>query len=98
LGANLNAKSKSKQTALHFVAATKGDASCAEALIKSGANRSLKNVSGETALDIAKENAKPEIVRLLEDPATYPAVVVAQASARDDDARSKKNACCCTVS
>ena len=34
--------------------------------------------SGETALDIAKENAKPEIVRLLEDPATYPAVVVAQ--------------------
>merc|ERR1740139_983086 len=54
-GAKLNAVNNRKNTALHW-AARNGRAPCVASLLRAGADASLKDVGGHTALDLAKGN------------------------------------------
>jgi len=53
-------------TALQLTVAINDPALCAEPLVKAGADTSLKNEDGYTALDYAKQSNNVEAVRLLE--------------------------------
>ena len=61
----------------------------------------LAPTGGETALDIAKENGKAEVVRLLADPTAYTAQGhgVRSDGGRGEQAHARPGArACCTVS
>ena len=53
-------------TALQLTVAINDPALCAESLVKAGADTSLKNEEGYTALDYAKQSNNVEAIRLLE--------------------------------
>lgn len=53
------------RTALHY-AAEKGYTTLAEALVHKGADSSIRDGAGQTALDLARENHSDAIVQLLE--------------------------------
>ena len=73
--------SRNGETALHY-AARYGRASCVESLLKAGADTSLKDKDGKTALDLAYKNTEPEVVRLLRpDPAGHAAYLIENAPA-----------------
>merc|ERR1712194_392139 len=68
-GADVNAQTKfeaGKMTSLQLAVALSDLAPCAESLIKAGADPSLKNADGDTALDVVKKMGFTETVRLLE--------------------------------
>ena len=63
-------------TALQLTVAINDPALCAESLVKAGADTSLKNEEGYTALDYAKQSNNVEAIRLLEN---APAITAAAA-------------------
>ena len=63
-------------TALQLTVAINDPALCAESLVKAGADTSLKNEEGYTALDYAKQSSNVEAIRLLEN---APAITAAAA-------------------
>ena len=63
-------------TALQLTVAINDPALCAESLVKAGADTSLKNEEGYTALDYAKQSNNVEAIRLLEN---APAITAATA-------------------
>ena len=63
-------------TALQLTVAINDRALCAESLVKAGADTSLKNEEGYTALDYAKQSNNVEAIRLLE---SAPAITAATA-------------------
>ena len=63
-------------TALQLTVAINDPALCAESLVKAGADTSLKNEEGYTALDYAKQSNNVEAIRLLE---SAPAITAATA-------------------
>ena len=67
-------KKAGKWTALH-IAALHGHAPCVEALLKAGADARLKDKRGITALDLAKETKRTEVIALLESAAAIAAQV-----------------------
>ena len=74
-GANLDATvDDNKRTALHK-AAYCGHTPCVEALLKAGADASLKDRDGETALDRAKLMGHTQVNAHLENPTTVAAQV-----------------------
>lgn len=75
-GANVNTQTKSQMTALQLTVAINDPALCAESLVKAGADTSLKNEEGYTALDYAKQSNNMEAIRLLEN---APAITAAAA-------------------
>jgi ankyrin repeat protein len=93
-GANVNAQSDDKFTALHFVcnggdnACAGGKASIVELLLKAGADASLKDEYGRTALDLAKRNiyCRMECIKLIENPP----VIAAQAAKKAPAEKAKK--------
>ena len=54
---DLNATDSDGWTALMY-AVTVGDAVCVEKLVKAGADISIKNADGETAIDLCKQSKK----------------------------------------
>lgn len=48
-----------------MMAAAEGSLECAKVLLKAGANQSVKDTDGETALDFAKEKGHTELIELL---------------------------------
>ena len=67
MGAEKDAVDDTQYTALHWVA-RKGHLRCARLLVAVGADYTTTNEEGQTALDLATENGRAEIVALLEDP------------------------------
>jgi ankyrin repeat protein len=63
----VDAKQNDGWTALHFVAAW-GRLAIAKRLLEGGADPTLRTKAGDTAIDIARENGKSEIVALLSEP------------------------------
>lgn len=66
-GANINAQDSDGKTALMYAK----DYSSAETLIANQANYKIKDKKGKTATDYARENAKLNIVNLLQSPNPY---------------------------
>eukprot|EP01046_Picozoa_sp_COSAG06_P050481 COSAG06_NODE_8006_length_2305_cov_8.946510_2_plen_93_part_00 len=64
-GAELDTRSDSQKTPLHFAAAN-GHTKICEMLLALGADPSLKNKDGKTALDEARRGRKPECAALLQ--------------------------------
>ncbi len=64
-GANVNAVSKSGETPLHIVAAEWERTDVLKILLENGADTTLKDRDGDTALDIAKHREDPAKVKLL---------------------------------
>ncbi len=64
-GADIDAKNNDEWTPL-VAAASHGFFDIIEALLKAGADVNVKDNEGKTALDYAKENKNPEILKLLE--------------------------------
>ena len=58
--------SNTGRTALHR-AAYNGKIQVVEALLNAGADKAVKDIDGETALDLAQRNNHPAIVKLLRD-------------------------------
>ena len=65
-GATVDAVNNDKHTALHF-AAYMGKIQVVEELLNAGADKALKNINGDTALDLAQNKGHPAIVKLLRD-------------------------------
>jgi ankyrin repeat protein len=63
-GANPNARQQQDVTALHESAHNNTPA-IARALLKAGADKSLKSTDGKTAMDFAKEADAKEIIDML---------------------------------
>lgn len=69
MGADVNAQTKPEggsMTSLQLAVALGEHAPCAEPLIRAGADPSLKNTDGDTALDLVKRMGYKETARLLE--------------------------------
>ncbi len=64
LGVDINAKSESGDTALHFAAAA-GGVDLAEFLLSQGARVDLQNAEGHTALKLAVDRGQTKVARLL---------------------------------
>ena len=64
---DLNATDSDGWTALMY-AVTVGDAVCVEKLVKAGADISIKNADGETAIDLCKQSKKPDALIEIIDP------------------------------
>ena len=65
-GANTNIKQNDGYTALMTLCENKRNTHYAEELLRYGADPTLKNISGKTALDIAREKNHTDMVNLLE--------------------------------
>jgi ankyrin repeat protein len=63
-GANVNAMTGNKETAL-FWAAAQGHIDAIKILLKNGADTELKNKKDQTALDVAKELNRNKVIELL---------------------------------
>lgn len=61
---NINATDNNGETALHH-AVTYGDDKAAKLLVEHGALKNIKNVNGQTPLDIAKEKDNKELIAYL---------------------------------
>jgi uncharacterized protein len=64
-GVDVNARGKGKRTALHCAAMQGVKDTYVAALLQAGARRGLKDASGKTALDWAKEKSRSKLVALL---------------------------------
>jgi hypothetical protein len=95
-GANLNAQNNAsrhdKWTALHY-AAINGRAPCVKSLLKAGADASLKDDEGDTALDRAKRMKHTEVIKILENPAAYLAAQVGRAAPHPPPRRTAPAPC-----
>ena len=67
-GAEVNVQSLKRQTSALTIAAAVGDETVVRMLLDSGADKSLVELGGHTALDRARQFGHPSIVALLEDP------------------------------
>jgi uncharacterized protein len=64
-GANLNTRAKGKGATVLMIAAGQGNQEAVELLLKLGARKDLKDISGKTATDYALERGRTNIARLL---------------------------------
>ncbi len=64
-GADVNAADHAGETPLH-IAARRGELSCAQVLLHHGARSDIRDRDGQTALDLAREQRKEDLVKLLE--------------------------------
>ena len=64
-GADVNARDVNERTPLMH-ASQQGNAKIVEALLDAGANKTLKDINGSTAHEIARAFKKDDIVALLE--------------------------------
>eukprot|EP01043_Picozoa_sp_COSAG02_P092724 COSAG02_NODE_29311_length_571_cov_3.413136_2_plen_158_part_01 len=70
-GIEIDAQDDWGSTALHDAAAN-GEADCVLVLLEAGASALLKGGDGRTALELARERNKPEVVALLQQHAAAP--------------------------
>jgi len=90
----VNAKSNTGWTALHW-AACHGYLAIAKRLLEGGADPTLRDNQGKTAIDLARENGKSEVVALLSEPRwdkTGAAKAAADKAAADKKAAAEKAA------
>ncbi|MCD0459592.1 ankyrin repeat domain-containing protein [Roseiconus lacunae] len=64
-GAEINSVDKVEQFTALMVAAAEGNLEVAKVLLRKGADPTMKDIDGDTALDFAQEKGKPELVQLL---------------------------------
>ncbi len=63
-GANVNIITKFNENSLHWVA-VKGNISIAKILLDRGVNKNIRNIHGKTALDLAVEQNRDEIIHII---------------------------------
>jgi ankyrin repeat protein len=85
-GANVDAQTEFKSTALHCACLT-GQASMIESLLKAGADASIKDENGRTALDLAERGYHTECIKLMENP---PDVAAQAAKKAPENQKAKK--------
>ena len=90
-GANVDAQTEFKFTALHCACNT-GQASIIESLLKAGADASIKDENGRTALDLAKRGNHTECIKLMENPPDVAAQAAKKAPAENQKAKKQSAA------
>ena len=90
-GANVDAQNEFKSTALHCAALT-GQASMIESLLKAGADASIKDENGRTALDLAERGNHTECIKLMKNPPDVAAQAAKKAPAENQKAKKQSAA------